>query len=142
MWAKPQTSGRPVLGLELVQEAAVDEAGDDLARVIRGAAVGGHGAVETRSGRPPAARPRRRCHGAGGFAGSVATIERTIAQRLGVVGGEVVDDAGGAGVELAAAELLGAHLLAGRRLHQRRPAEEDRPLVRATITVSSLIAGT
>ena len=46
-----------------------------------------------------------------------------------VVVGEVVDDAGGAGVQVAPAELLRGDLLAGRRLHQRRAAEEDRPLV-------------
>ncbi len=46
-----------------------------------------------------------------------------------VVFGEVVDDAGAAGVEVAAAELLGGDDLADRRLHQRRSAEEDRALV-------------
>ena len=38
----------------------------------------------------------------------------------------VVGDAGAAGVDLGAAELLGRHVLAGRGLHQRRAAEEDR----------------
>ena len=38
----------------------------------------------------------------------------------------VVGDAGAAGVDLGAAELLGRDVLAGRGLHQRRPAEEDR----------------
>ena len=37
---------RRVLGLELVEAAAVDDASDHLARVVGGAAVGGHGAVE------------------------------------------------------------------------------------------------
>jgi hypothetical protein len=46
-----------------------------------------------------------------------------------VVVGEVVGDAGGAAVQVAAAELLGAHDLAGRRLHQRRAAQEDGALV-------------
>ena len=46
-----------------------------------------------------------------------------------VVVGQVVDDAGRARVDVAAAEVLGADLLAGGRLHQRRAAEEDRALV-------------
>ena len=46
-----------------------------------------------------------------------------------VVVGEVVDHAGRAGVDVAAAEVLGADLLARGRLHQRRAAEEDRALV-------------
>ncbi len=50
-------------------------------------------------------------------------------ERVRVVLGEVVDDAGGAGVHVAAAELLGGDDLAGRGLHQRRAAEEDRALV-------------
>ena len=43
-----------------------------------------------------------------------------------VVVGEIVGDARVAGVDVAAAELLGGDVLAGRRLHERRPAEEDR----------------
>ena len=50
-------------------------------------------------------------------------------ERVRVVVGEVVDDAGGAGVHVAAAEVLGGDDLAGRGLHQRRAAEEDRALV-------------
>ena len=46
-----------------------------------------------------------------------------------VVVGEVIDDAGGARVHVAAAERLGVDDLAGRGLHQRRAAEEDRALV-------------
>ena len=47
-------------------------------------------------------------------------------ERVRVVVGEVVGDAREARVDVAAAELLGGHVLAGRRLHERRPAEEDR----------------
>ena len=46
-----------------------------------------------------------------------------------VILGEMVDDAALLRVEVAAAEVLGADLLARRRLHQRRAAEEDRALV-------------
>ena len=42
---------------------------------------------------------------------------------------QMVGDAGLARVQVAAAEILGAHHLAGRRLHQRRPAKEDGALV-------------
>jgi hypothetical protein len=48
---------------------------------------------------------------------------------MGVVVGEVVRDAGDPAVHVAAAERLGVDLLAGRGLHQRRSAEEDRALV-------------
>ena len=56
-------------------------------------------------------------------------MQRTIAERVLVVVGEVVGDAARARVQVAAAELLGGDLLARRRLHQRRAAEEDRALL-------------
>ena len=43
-----------------------------------------------------------------------------------VVGRHVVDHAAPARVHLGPAELLGGHVLAGRGLHERRPAQEDR----------------
>ncbi len=39
----------------------------------------------------------------------------------------MVGDAGVPRVDVGAAELLGRHVLAGRRLHERRAADEDRP---------------
>ena len=39
----------------------------------------------------------------------------------------MVGDAGAARVHVGAAELLGAHVLPGRGLHERRAADEDRP---------------
>ena len=39
----------------------------------------------------------------------------------------MVGDSGSARVHVGAAELLGRHVLAGRRLHERRAADEDRP---------------
>ena len=56
-------------------------------------------------------------------------MRRAIASACAVVVGEVVGDARQPRVHVAAAELLGADDLADRRLHQRRPAEEDRALV-------------
>ena len=56
-------------------------------------------------------------------------MRRAMRERVRVVLGEVVGDAGDARVHVAAAELLGGDHLAGRRLHQRRAAEEDRALV-------------
>ena len=46
-----------------------------------------------------------------------------------VVARERVGDAGDAGVQIAAAEVLGRDGLAGRRLDQRRAAEKDRALL-------------
>ncbi len=51
------------------------------------------------------------------------------AQRVAVVVGQMVGHPGDLGVQISAAELLGGHDLAGRGLHQRRPAEEDGALV-------------
>ena len=50
-------------------------------------------------------------------------------ERVRVVVGQVVGNAGLAAVHVGAAELFGGHYLAGRGLHQRRPAEEDGALV-------------
>jgi hypothetical protein len=47
-------------------------------------------------------------------------------ERVLVVEGEVVGDARDLRMEIATAEILGRHLLPGRGLHERRPAEEDR----------------
>ena len=54
------------------------------------------------------------------------TIVRACSQRVGVVLGEVVGDARVARVHVAAAQLLGRDVLAGRGLHERRAAQEDR----------------
>ena len=50
-------------------------------------------------------------------------------QRVMVVLRQMIGDAGLARVQIAAAEILGAHHLAGRGLHQRRAAEKDGALV-------------
>src|ERR1700761_558251 len=85
-----------------------------IASASRSSAAGGTAEAETRGG------------GARGQGGDDRADYR---QRLAVVGGEVVGDAGDAGVELAAAQFLGADVFAGRRFHQGRAAEEDRPLL-------------
>ena len=56
-------------------------------------------------------------------------MERTICRACVVVVGQVVGHAGRSRVDVAAAEVLGRDHLAGRRLHQRRAAEEDRALI-------------
>ena len=78
-----------------------------------------------RAARAPARR-RAAVFGAAVEIGDGAPRER---ERVGVVARQRVGDAGDAGVQIAAAEILGADRLAGRRLHQRRPAEEDRALL-------------
>src|SRR3546814_3922003 len=50
-------------------------------------------------------------------------------QGMFVILGKMVDDARFPGMQVAAAEILGADLLARRRLHQRRAGEEDRTLI-------------
>ena len=111
-----------------MEAAAVDEARDQLARIDLLARVAGDDAVEfvgivggrlrRRAGDP---RRGRTWHGGEDLARDP--------QRVGIVGGQVIGDAGDAGVGVAAAELLGRHLLAGRRLHERRASQEDRALV-------------
>ena len=78
MCAKPHTTRRPVLALELVEATAVDDPRDDLARVVRRPGAGRHGAVERRRidrrllDGGPLPRRRRPC------ARSVVTIDRTM----------------------------------------------------------------
>ncbi len=48
-------------------------------------------------------------------------------ERVLVGGRVVVGDSGAPRVDVGAAELLRGHVLARRRLHERRPADEDRP---------------
>ena len=50
-------------------------------------------------------------------------------QRVGVIGREVVGDAGDPGVQRSAAELFGGDFLTSGGFDQRRAAEEDRALL-------------
>ena len=116
-----------VVGLELVEAAAIDEPGDQLPDRHGPARVGGDRGVEVaridgrrlrlcqrerRFGRPPA---------------EVAHDLPADGQRMLIVERLAVRDARPVGVDLRPAEVLGAHVLAGRGLHQRRSAQEDRP---------------
>ena len=119
---------RPVARLELVEARAVDDARDHLAHVVRLPRVLRDDAVDLLRvvERLLARLVRHRLGLAAIEAGDDAARDR---QRMAIVVGEVVGDAREARVHVAAAELLGADDLADRRLHQRRPAEEDRALV-------------
>ena len=127
MRAKPVTSVVAVARLELVRSGCRRRG----ARSPRGRRT----ACADRRARCRRARPDRRrappapsrSKAARGDARRASRrSSRAMLQRMRVVVGEVVGDAGDARVHVAAAELLGGDFLAGRRLHQRRPAEEDR----------------
>ena len=133
--------GGAVLGLELPEAAAVDDPGDHLPHVVGGPGVGGDHPVQLagvddrfvggdhrpgRIGRRPQGGDDGPHHGQG----------------LAVVGGQVVGDAGSPGVQLAAAELLGA-----RPPHRSPPSPAGGPPRKivpwlATMMASSLMAGT
>src|SRR5262249_31670164 len=118
---------RAVQLLELVEFAAVDHAGDDLAHVVRPADIGRDYPVDLLGG---ACRFARRLYreryllliieiadDAPGDAEGVAVVKRVM-----------VGDAGDPAVHIGAAQILGADHLAGRRLYQRWAAEKDRAL--------------
>ena len=123
--------GLAVERLEVVEPRAVDEPGDDLADRHGAARVGRDRAVQPGGdapGRPPGPPARARSQGSSGpRRWRLATIDRPSASGVLVVERLVVGDTGAAGMDLGATEVLGRHVLAGRRLHQRRPAKEDRP---------------
>ena len=112
--------------LELVEPRAVHDPGDDLAHVVRHADVGVDDAVELAR---VVARVLRRGHVERSRLGGVQRRDDGARepQRVIVVFGHVVGDAGQPRVHVGAAQFLGGDLLAGGRLHQRRAAEEDRP---------------
>ena len=112
--------------LELVEAGAVDDARDDLARVELVAEVLGDESVQV--GRVERGRLRRReLPGARERRVEVPDDLAADRERVLVRGGVVVGDARAARVDVGAAELLRGHLLPGRRLHERRAADEDRP---------------
>ena len=118
---------RAVQRLELVEFGGVDQPRDHLAHVVLLARVGRHDAVELGRGVLRIARRDQRDVDVllGVEVRHRAPRER---ERVHVVRRQMVGDAGCAGVHVGAAEILRRHHLAGRGLHQRRPAEEDRAL--------------
>ena len=119
---------RAVARLELVELAAVDDARDHLAHVVGLADVGVDDAVDLLgrvARRDRLADVERDPLGAIEVADDAARDR----ERVVVVEREVIGDAGDARVHVGAAQLFRGDDLAGRRLHERRPAEEDRPLL-------------
>ena len=112
--------------LELGEPRAVDDPRDQLVRVHLVLEVLGHEPVEVvrverrRLGRRDV--PRK-------LLAPVQVADDLAGERERVlVGGRVVvGDSRAARVDVGAAELLRGHVLAGRRLHERRAADEDRP---------------
>ena len=119
---------RAVELLELFELGRIDDAGDDLAGVEWLAQVGADNAVDLAGvvGRLP-----RLAHGGPPRLDPVEVGDDPPGngQGVAVVHGIVIGDAGDPSVDVGAAQVLGAHHLAGRRLHQRRAPEEDRALM-------------
>ena len=114
-----------VARLELVELAAIDQPRDHLAHVVGEARIARDDAVQLlrihRWRRRLAALPRRLRLAPGEAAHDLAPDR----QRMLVVEREVVRHPTHRGVHLGPTQVLGAHLLPGGRLHQRRTAQED-----------------
>ena len=117
-----------VIRLEFREFATIDDACDDVVHVVGNSRVDRHdvvklglvgGRVDGRRDVPQVGLPRAQSRHDPPYD----------PQRVAVVVRQVVGDAGGLGVQVAAAEFLGGDHFSGRRLHQRRTAEEDRALV-------------
>ena len=113
---------RAVERFELVEFRAVDDAGDDVARIERDAQIGGHDADQfvgveqrlgDRAGRRSLLAPVQPGHDATADADRVELVER-----------EVVSESRSAGVHLGTAEGLVVGFLAGGHLHQRGTGQE------------------
>src|SRR5215470_10751399 len=118
----------PIERLELLELGSVDDARDHVANVVGRARVRGHDAVEV------VRREQRLLRLADLQKWMLQPVEAgddaaRDADGVTVVGGVIVGDAGLPAMHVGAAQLLCAHVLPGRRLHQRRPAEEDRALI-------------
>ena len=114
--------------LELIEFAAIDQPRDHLPHVIGIAHVAGDDAIQLRR---VVMRFGRRFQRQRRALAPVQARHDAAADRQGmpIIAGVMVDDAGGAGVDVRAAEVLGRDDLPGRGLHQRRAAEEDGPLL-------------
>ena len=115
-----------VTWLEFLQYRTIHHPGDDLAHVYRHAGIDGGECVQLARIKQRRAGRATRHGGRGGQGGHDAAGN---GQRILVIFGEVIGDAGNARVHITAAQILGGHFLAGGGLHQWRPAEEDRALV-------------
>ena len=116
---------RAVARLELLEARAVHQPRDDLAHVVGLPDVRGKDAVDLFA-------VVRRLFGLGAVgrqgldAAQVRDDRPGDLQGVRVVFGQVVGDAGDAGVHVGAAQLLGRDLFARRRLDERRAREKDR----------------
>ncbi len=119
---------RAVARLEFVEIGAVDDAGDDFADVEGLLAVGRDDAVQFFGGEERLDGCGQR-HRRGLFPVQILDDAARDGQRVGIVFGQMIDDAGNARMHIGAAEVFGRHDFAGRRLDQRRAAEKDRALV-------------
>ena len=126
MRAQPQTRVSPYSALNSSSRDAVDDARDQLARVDLVAEVLGHEPVQLRRVRKRAAPAGRRPRDAPWTCLQVRDDPARDRERVLVRRRVVVGDAAAPRVDVGAAELLGGDVLAGRRLHERRPADEDR----------------
>ncbi len=116
-----------VARLELVKTRAIDQPRDHLAHIERFARIGRNHAIQFfgriqrrfwfAHGQPPALFPVE-----------IGDDAPHLRQRVAVVLSEVIGHAGNAGVHIGTTQIFGTDILAGRRLHQRRAAEEDRAL--------------
>src|SRR5690606_20173398 len=125
---EPGDEGGPVVGFEFGEFAGVDEPCDDFPHVVGGAGVGGDDAVQFRGvgcGGPGFAHVPGGC-GPRAEGGDDAADD---GEGVCVVVGDVVDDSGDAGVDVAAAEFFRGDDFAGGGFHERGPAEEDGALV-------------
>ncbi len=125
---KAADQGLAIQLLELVEFRTIDHTRDDVMDIERLAAVGRHDAVDLFGCKQRVARlahvqvGRLRRFQCGDDAARNA-------DRMRIVLGVVVGDAGLPRMHVGAAEFLGRDHLAGRGLHQRRPAEEDGALI-------------
>ncbi len=131
--------GGAVQRLELIEPGAVDQPRDELAHIVGLARARRNDAVQLgrivqrfarrapRAARARAALARRRQPHHARAQPRHGTARKR--QRMRVVLGVVVGDAGTAAMHIGAAQGFGIDLLAGRRAHQRRTAQEHPALV-------------
>ncbi len=115
-------------GLELVELGTIHDAGDDLADVEGLARIGGNAAVQL-AGRIQRLARRTQIHRRALGRAQARDDAASDVERMRIVARQMVGHARQPGVNVAAAQIFGAHLLASGGLHQRRAAEEDGALI-------------